>query len=59
MPPNKPVRPEVLAEIRRLKAEMNEPECRKRAERMARRQSPEGRAGMVRRLRKSRSLPTD
>lgn len=38
-------------------AARKEPECRKLAERMACQQSPEGRAELVERLRKSRPLP--
>lgn len=57
MPQNSPATPEVLAEIRRLKADLKEPECRKRAERLARQHSAEGRAEMVERLRNYRSLP--
>lgn len=49
--------PALLAEIRRLRADLAEDECRRRAERMAYQRSEEGRAEMVARLRKSMVLP--
>lgn len=53
MPANRYATPEVLAEVRRLKAELSEEECRKRADRMAHQHSAEGREEMKKRLRES------
>jgi len=48
--------PEVLRQIAQLRADLRETECRKRAERMARQASKEGRAEMVRNLRARRTM---
>ena len=55
MPPNRYPRAELLEEIDRLKVELGEEQCRRRAERLYRQASPEGRRATVERLRRQRT----
>lgn len=54
MPPNKPVKPETLAAIAKLKADLREDACRARADRKAHAASEGGRKEAVEKLRAMR-----